>query len=59
MSRNAKQNILSPYFERKMDEMDEIGHSDANLSLSHQSCMVKKNYWTCDFVEAGPIESLR
>ena len=41
MSRNTKQDILSPYFERKMDEIDEIGHSDANLSLLHQFCMVK------------------
>ena len=24
-----------------MDEMDEIGHSDANLSLLYQSCMGK------------------
>ena len=41
MSRNAKQDISSPYVERKMDEIDEIGHSDANLSLLHQFCMVK------------------
>ena len=34
-------NLLSPYFERKMDEIDGIGHSDANLSLLHQFCMVK------------------
>ena len=40
--RNAKQDILSPYFECKMDEIYEIGHSDANLSLLRQPCMVKK-----------------
>ena len=41
MSKNAKQDILSPYLECKMDEIDKIGHSDANLSLLHQSCMEK------------------
>ena len=49
MSRNTKQDILSPYFERKMDEIDEIGHSDANLSLLHQFCMVK-TYFDANFV---------
>ena len=41
MSKNAKQDILSPYLECKMDEIDKIGHSDANLSLLYQSCMGK------------------
>ena len=41
MSKNAKQDILSPYLECKMDEIDKIGHSDANLSLLYQTCMGK------------------
>ena len=36
-SKNASQDILSPY--GKMDKVDEIGHSDANLSLLYQTCM--------------------
>ena len=28
MSENAKQDILSPYFQCQMDEIDDIGHSD-------------------------------
>ena len=46
MSKNAKQDILSPYLECKMDEIDKIGHSDANLSLLYQSCMVKTYFST-------------
>ena len=49
MSENAKQNILGPYFPCKMDEIDGIGHSDANSSLLHQSCMVK-SYFDAYFV---------
>ena len=49
MSKNAKQDILSPYFQCKMDEIDEIGHSDANSSLLHQPCMVK-SYFDAYFV---------
>ena len=45
MSRNAKKDILSPYFERKMDEIDKIGHSDATLSFLNLSCMVKNLFW--------------
>ena len=41
ISKNAKQDILSPYLECKMDEIDKIGHSDGNLSLLHQSSMEK------------------
>ena len=49
MSENAKQNTLGPYFHYKMDEIDDIGHSDVNSSLLHQSCMVK-SYFDAYFV---------
>ena len=49
MSENAKQDILSPYLQCKMNEIDEIGHADANSSLLHQSCMVK-SYFDAYFV---------
>ena len=49
ISENAKHDILSTYFQSKMDEIEEIGHSDANSSLLHQSCMVK-SYFDAYFV---------